>query len=525
MNKQTPIDRYAALTSDSSFESKNMLSTAFSKPLKFSTGGIRALIKHGFSFINDVTVNIVITSLINHLKTQDCNEKVYIGFDGRRNSSFFAFIAASIFKKFNYEVIMHNMPVITPFVAFMANEIGIGIMITASHNGCDYNGIKIFLEGGCQISSPVDKAVERFIEDSLFTNIDMMGHEFREDKNTVVDIDTLDFITKCSFEICLDKYSLDFCKNWPGSFITEKIRKILFSPLYGPGQVFFKNMIRLHDCADLVVFYEPHCVIDEHFGGIKYPNPENFDVFSDPIKFADSNNIDVIMITDPDGDRFALAEKVEDDGFQWHFYDVDEIALLLASLLTDMYKPDQIMLFNTFYCSNLIKEMAFRNGYGYKQTETGFKNISSLVRVAREEGKNGILAFEDSLGFLIGNSSEKDAIPCCLIITKLFQIELQAKKTCEEINKGYGNLFCIKKHIRVEEPEREIEEWIKKLKRNYAVKLKNKTFKVKCENFKLFLRTSGTESMIKIYAKSKGIKKELLRSDVEKLVNYLLKND
>lgn len=514
--------KYAALTSSTRFkadEGQETPSGLACNMLKFSTGGIRARIDHGFTYINDVTVNIVVSSLVDYLKTTDTHSTAFVGFDGRRNSTLFAFIAASVFNMHGFKVTMHDKPVITPFVSYMAKEFDVGVMITASHNGKEYNGIKIFLKGGCQVSAPVDTLIESRMAEHLFTDIDMRGYEFDDD--TVVDISRVEFIGRCEFGVCLDRYCRDFSKNWCTSFRHIKAKKVLFSPLYGPGKVFLQRMAEIYKCEDVIVYYEPHCVVDSGFGNVEYPNPEVQDVFREPIAYAESKGINVVMVTDPDGDRFSIAQKNSGQP-PWHFYDADEIAVLLSLIITGMFFPDKITFFNTFYCSGLLKEIANTRGVRYFQTETGFKNISHLAQLERNEGRHGILAYEDSYGFLIGDSAEKDAIPCCVMIVKLLQCDSCVLDTSRKMNFELGLFHSVKVHHRVENPETLLRVWIEALGRRYECILRGKTYEVFGMGFQLFIRTSGTESMIKLYANSRGKSRESLERELNDVMKQLI---
>lgn len=510
-------------------------------PLKLDTGGIRSKMGIGFSCINDITVNIIATSLASYYgeiknilssqKTQCSNmSKVFIGYDGRYNSSFFALVVAKVFMNDLYEVFVADEPVITPFASFIAKKgiCDISIMITASHNSKEYNGVKIFFNTGCQISAPFDKELEKLIQKKEYTTIDCgvyKYYDFSTKRNYIVNFEEIEGIKVMYLNDYLSEYCKDFCTSWTDaadSFLEckQEQTRVLLSVVNGPSYVFMQKMAEMYNLKNVFVFYEPHIKIDPEFKDMTSPNPEKKEVYSKPIEHANKHNIDYVFMFDGDGDRFGMAQQYENE---WIFYDSDEIAILLVTAALEIFPKDKLIVMNTLYCNGLMKRLCKDENIRYYRTETGFKNISSkLLREREKHQALFVVAYEDSLGFCIGDSVEKDALPCAVLLSKLLQKEhISFNQIIQKVKENYGSYVTYKKQIICKNPEERLNELRltfenKKLNYNY-----DGTKIVVNLGVKIFLRASGTEKMIKTYSSTKNCTYE----DLKMIVDALLINE
>jgi phosphoglucomutase len=147
-------------------------------PLIFGTAGLRAQMDAGFSFMNDLTVIQATQGLYEYLITnlpESFEMGIVIGHDHRFNSERFAKFVASIFLngksdgKKKCPVYFLSPSVATPLVPFAIKHFraGCGIMITASHNPSADNGYKLYFADSCQILSPHDNLIQKFISANL----------------------------------------------------------------------------------------------------------------------------------------------------------------------------------------------------------------------------------------------------------------------------------------------------------------------------------------------------------------------
>lgn len=94
--------------------------------------------------------------------------KVLIGTDTRKSADMLAFALASGLCSVGADVLMLGV-VPTPAVAFLVKEYGYdaGVMISASHNPCEYNGIKIFQSTGYKLPDAMEEEIEAIILDEV----------------------------------------------------------------------------------------------------------------------------------------------------------------------------------------------------------------------------------------------------------------------------------------------------------------------------------------------------------------------
>ena len=94
--------------------------------------------------------------------------KVLIGTDTRKSADMLSFALASGLCSVGADVLMTGV-VPTPAVAFLVKEYGYdaGVMISASHNPCEYNGIKIFQRTGYKLPDAMEEEIEAIILDEV----------------------------------------------------------------------------------------------------------------------------------------------------------------------------------------------------------------------------------------------------------------------------------------------------------------------------------------------------------------------
>lgn len=110
------------------------------------------------------------TAMVLGSETKGRNDKlkVLIGTDTRKSADMLASAIAAGFCSVGCDVLLLGV-VPTPAVAFLVKEYSYdaGVMISASHNPCEYNGIKIFRSNGYKLPDEMEEQIEAIILDEI----------------------------------------------------------------------------------------------------------------------------------------------------------------------------------------------------------------------------------------------------------------------------------------------------------------------------------------------------------------------
>ena len=135
----------------------------FYTELEFGTGGIRGMLGGGSNRINPLVVQKVSAGWAKYLLKQfaDIQIKVVLAYDSRHYSKDFADIISRILCAKGIIVYRYTNPRPTPQLSFSirALQAQSGMIITASHNPPQYNGLKVYWNDGGQVVFPHDKGI------------------------------------------------------------------------------------------------------------------------------------------------------------------------------------------------------------------------------------------------------------------------------------------------------------------------------------------------------------------------------
>ena len=145
------------------------LAERFEGSLAFGTAGIRAAMGAGPMRMNRLVVGRVAAGLARYIAARDpaaAAPGVVIGYDGRAKSDVFATDAARILSRAGVSVSMLPGPLPTPVLAFSVRHLhaAYGVMVTASHNPRQDNGIKVYVRDGGQLLPPADADIAASID-------------------------------------------------------------------------------------------------------------------------------------------------------------------------------------------------------------------------------------------------------------------------------------------------------------------------------------------------------------------------
>jgi phosphomannomutase len=145
------------------------LAGRFEGSLEFGTAGIRAALGAGPTRMNRLVTGRVAAGLARYITAADpagAAAGVVIGYDGRAKSDVFATDAARILSRAGVRVSLLPGALPTPVLAFAVRHLGAayGVMVTASHNPRQDNGIKVYVRDGGQLLPPQDADIAAAID-------------------------------------------------------------------------------------------------------------------------------------------------------------------------------------------------------------------------------------------------------------------------------------------------------------------------------------------------------------------------
>jgi phosphoglucomutase len=388
------------------------LTDAFYRDLEFGTGGLRGIMGVGTNKMNKYTLGMATQGLANYVKKMFPGEKVRaaIAYDCRNNSDFFARITAEILSANGIEVYLFENLRPTPLLSFAVREYKChtGIVITASHNPKEYNGYKVYWNDGAQLVAPHDTNVIEEVQ--KIQNV--------SDINFNKQPDLIHILGEETDKIYIEK--LTTLSLSPEIIKKHKDSKIVFTPIHGTCVKLVPDALRAFGFENIINVPEQD-VTDGNFPTVHSPNPEEPAALAMAIKKAEETNAELVMATDPDGDRVGIAVKNNKNEFV--LLNGNQAASLIIYYLLNQWKEKGKLkgkeyIVKTIVTTELLKEIAKDFDTECFDVLTGFKFIGEIIRNL-EGQKQFIGGGEESYGYLIGDyARDKDAVIACCIIAE-----------------------------------------------------------------------------------------------------------
>lgn len=410
------------------------------KRIAFGTAGLRAQMKAGNAYMNSYTVLQASQGLASYIHEQQdasrgLNErvKVVVGYDGRHQSEKFARLAAGAFVAKGLQVLWYGQLVHTPLVPFAVSHLkaAAGVMVTASHNPKDYNGYKVYWANGCQITAPHDTGISAAIDrETVIVSWDPTIGEHSPFVASIFD-ETVEAYHQSLQSLVLP--------------ISEGEKELFaYTPMHGVGLPYMRRTVELlgFELATMKMV-EAQAHPDPEFPTVPFPNPEEHGALDLAIQEADKCECTIVLANDPDADRFSLAEKLRDGG--WQQLTGNQIGMLFASYVLETYtgeKSKLVMLASTV-SSRMLAIMAKKEGFLFKETLTGFKWLGNVAQTLKAEGYEPAYAYEEAIGFMFPTVVwDKDGIAAAAVFLaarqKWRQEGLTPWQKLQELYKAYG---------------------------------------------------------------------------------------
>jgi phosphomannomutase / phosphoglucomutase len=334
-----------------------------SRPRLFGTNGVRGV--YGEELTHDLVIDLCYA-----LGTYFGMGPIVVGYDGRRSSPVLSRLVRATLNSAGLDTANAGM-VPTPCLQYAAKRLGYagGIMITASHNPPQYNGIKPTAPDGVEISREDELKVEDIYYSKRFAKIDGTGRDSVDDSivsryvDAVLALVDADRIRQRKFTIAMDT----------GNGVQATVAPVVGKKL---------------GCKVIVV----NGNVDGEFPARgSEPTPDNLGLLAQTVR---SSKADFGVAYDGDGDRSIFCD---DNG---SIYMGDKTgALLVRHLLAGRHRGAEVVCpVNT---SVILSKVAEQAGSKIVHTKVGSVEVSrEMVR------RRSPLGLEENGGFMYGALNE-----------------------------------------------------------------------------------------------------------------------
>ena len=421
----------------------------------FGTNGVRGVFGEGLTleFISEITLSIA---------TLFKKGPILVGYDGRESSIIISKIVTAALSSAGLDSAVCGL-VPTPCLQFATKQLSYngGIMITASHNPPQYNGIKVTAKDGIEISREDELKVEEF----YFKKKWKISNKFGSIKNESKTIGA--YISGIKKQVNVKK-------------IKSRNLKVVLDLGNGTQAVAAPILCRELGC-ELVLINEK---IDGTFPGRgSEPTPQNLDKLSSMVNKSKAN---FGIAFDGDGDRSIFCDE------KGKILTGDRSALLLSKYLLEIYPQSKIITsVNSTY---VIEKIASNSGSKVLRTKVGSVEVSR--KMIQE---NALIGFEENGGFMYGkhNQVRDGSMTMAILIDLLANSKNSLSQEMDALPSSFttkGKIECSKDDFKKILEILKAEPYKKDLTDGIKLFLDESSW--------IMVRLSGTEPIARIYAES-----------------------
>lgn len=403
--------------------------------------------------------------------------KILIGSDTRLSADYFALsLSVGLIEAGSSVTYVGVCP--TAGISFLTKEYGYdyGVVISASHNPAEFNGIKIFNKNGTKIGDYLEKVIEKNILNLKRVGFDKLGR-FEFDSSLVQKYEEF-LIDSAKSELKNDtnfsdlKIVLD-CSNGAAFDVAPKVFKALGAKIVCVGV--FPDGININkNCGSL------------HIDFLK----------SEVIK----NKADMGFAYDGDSDRLIAISSTG------KIVDGDQVVYIFANHYLKNNKLKNKVVVGTKHTNMGIEKAFAEKGISLIRTDIGDKYVSETLE------KNNLLIGGEQSGhvFVLDKLQTGDGVLNSLLLTSI----------CKNENQSIEELLCQKTYnqtnlnVQVENKE--------KILKNDELISNIKTAEKQMRGGRIMVRGSGTEPVIRIMTESEDEKMaEFVADNIEKMIRKI----
>ncbi|MBO4247950.1 phosphoglucomutase/phosphomannomutase family protein [Halomicrobium sp. IBSBa] len=363
------------------------MTDADAEAIAFGTDGWRATLDE----FTDERVRMVGQGVATHLREAGHDgETVAVGYDARSHSRGFAEELARVLCANGFDVVLPDRDTPTPVVAWTVKSRGLAgaLMVTASHNPPEYNGVKFVPAGGQPALADATDAVEA----ALARPDSLPESEWGSVEETDLLAAYLDHAVEFAGESRDEPVDLDGLT-------------VAYDAMHGSGRGVTDRLLERAG-ADLVRL---RCERDADFGGgAPEPVAERVEALIERVRDGDA---DLGIVNDGDADRIGVVTP--DRGFL-------DPNLFFAAVYDDLLatrgseRPDgagSAGVVRTVSTSSIVDRVAAAHGESVHETAVGFKHVAAAMAE-----HDALMGGEESGGFgLTAHLRNKDGVLLSLL--------------------------------------------------------------------------------------------------------------
>ncbi|XP_064000179.1 glucose 1,6-bisphosphate synthase isoform X2 [Pogoniulus pusillus] len=202
--------------------------------------------------------------------------------------------------------------------------------------------------------------------------------------------------------------------------------RFVHSSFHGVGHHYVQEAFRAFGFVPPIPVPEQQCP-DPNFSTLSCPNPEEGEaVLELSLRLAEQEGARVVLATDPDADRLAVAERQQDAS--WKVFSGNELAALFGWWLFSCWQQRappgasraNLYMLATTVSSKILRAIAQQEGFQFEETLPGFKWVGNRAQELLGMGMEVLFAFEESIGFMCGTSVlDKDGVSAAVVLAEM----------------------------------------------------------------------------------------------------------
>ena len=443
----------------------------------FGTNGIRGVFSDDFTleFVHDMTLAI---------GTYFEKGPVLIGYDGRDSSPIICKVVSAALNSMGIDCNVAGI-VPTPCLEFAVKTLGYsgGIMITASHNPPQYNGIKPAANDGVEISRDDELIIEDiYLQKNWIKNCTKFGTTGKEER-------------------AIDVYVKGIISQVDSTLVESKQFKVILDLGNGAQAVSAPDFCKMLQCDTLLINQN----IDGSFPGRgSEPTPQNLSELSESVI---KNNADVGIAFDGDGDRSIFCDN------KGNILTGDKSALVLIRHI--LKKNPNSLIVTCLNSGSNTEVLADQFNSKVIRTKVGSVEVSRKMVPT-----NALIGFEENGGFMYGKHNQvRDG---CMTLALMLELLATSEKSLYENITSLPPSFTTKDKVVC--PSENVPKLISSLKNEFPNSDTTDGIKITIDpkNW-VMIRPSGTEPIVRVYAESENSEKlnELISEYVQKVKSII----